>query len=153
MSQYFMEWLRATVVQGGNDAYAETQIATPVGRANNLAMAIHKTQWEHDEIDAPADQDSIQMHLAMDTQAAILNLNSSLLVDKYKNLVSLVTSGAFAIELPVNHEFYPPLLYAKSSMYLGIDTIGQGEVKTGYVRIGYTLRFVSPTRMVQALVE
>lgn len=153
MSQYFIEWLRGSATEGGAATYGETELKTPVGRANNLAMAIHEVEFEHEELDTIAAGDDFGCHLAMNTKAALLNLNSSDLVAMWKKHLDLVTSGAIVHNANQSQKFYPPILYAKSSIYLGIKTTGQAAAKTVYCRIGYTLRFVSATRMVQALVD
>lgn len=153
MSQYFIEWLRSSVTEGGANTYGETEIKTPVGRANNLAMAIHSVEFEHETLDTIAAGDEIGVHLSMNTKAALLNLNSSDLIAMWKKCLDLVTSGAIVHDATKIQTFYPPILYAKSSIYLGVKCVGQAAAKTVYARIGYTLRFVSATRMVQALVD
>jgi hypothetical protein len=153
MSQYFMEWLRGSATEGGAATYGETELKTPVGRANNLAMAIHKVEFQHQELDTIAAGDDFHCHLSMNSKSAVINLDSSDAIALWVKHLDLSTNGAIVHDANKSEVFYPPLLYAKSSIYLGIKTTGQAAAKTVYARIGYTLRFVSATRMVQALVD
>lgn len=148
-----MEWLRGSATEGGAATYGETELKTPVGRANNLAMAIHKIEFEHEELDAIAAGDDFGCHLSMNTKSALINLNNSDCIAIWKKHLDLATNGAIVHDANKSEVFYPPLLYAKSSIYLGVKTTGQAAAKSVYTRIGYTLRFVSATRMVQALVD
>lgn len=153
MAQFFMEWLRGAVVTGGADVYGETELKTPVGRANNLAMAIHEVNYEIEPMDLPASLDGYSLQLALNTKTESLHLNSSDALALWGKSFSILTEGAEWLDLFHIIKFYPPILYAKSSIYFGLDTVGQGGAKNAYTRIGYTLRYVSPTRMVQALVD
>lgn len=153
MAQFFLEYLRGAVTQGGADAYAETELKTPVGRANNLAMAIHEIEFEHSVLDTIATEDGVDIQLCMNSKTDITTISNSDLIALWPKCFSLLTSGAVVHNRTNIQKFYPPLLYAKSGIYLGIDTIGQAGAKSGYTRIGYTLRYVSATRMVQALVD
>jgi len=153
MAQFFLEWLRGSVTQGGADAFGETEIKTPVGRANNLAMAIHEVEFEHETLDTVAAADESEIQLTMNSKTETLPISNSDLFAKWKKCLDLVTSGAIVHDVQRTQKFYPPLLYAKSSIYLGFDTVGQAAAKSAYTRIGYTLRYVSATRMVQALVD
>lgn len=153
MVQYFLEWLRGSAITGGADTFGQTEIKTPVGRANNLAMAIHCVEFEHDQLDTIAAGDNVEAQLTMNSKTEILKISDSDLVEKWSKHLDLVTSGAIAHDAIKHIPFYPPILYAKSSIYLGIDTVGQAGAKGCDCRIGYTLRYVSATRMVQALVD
>lgn len=153
MAQFFMEFLRGAVTMEGADTYGSNELKTPVGRANKLAMAIHQIEFEHEKLDTVATEDDVDLQLTMNEKTEIVPISNSDYIDGFSKGFSLVTSGAVVHERKKKNKFYPPLLYAKSSMYLGMDTTGQGAAKSGYVRLGYTLRYVSATRMVQALVD
>jgi len=148
-----MEWLRGSVTEGGVATFGETELKTPVGRANNLAMAIHEVEFEITPLDAKAAGDSIELQLTMNSKAAIAHISNSDLIAKWSQFIQVTTEGSFIHTAEKVQKFYPPLLYAKSSIYFGTITVGQAGASTSYVRIGYTLRFVSATRMVQALVD
>jgi hypothetical protein len=148
-----MEWLRGSVTEGGAATFGETELKTPVGRANRLAMAVHKIEFESGLVDQPATLDQVNIQLTMNSKTALVNLNNSDLIAKVAKHFEIVTSGGGWDNKVEERNFYPPLLYAKSSIYLGTKGIGSAAACTHYARIGYTLRYVSATRMVQALVD
>lgn len=151
----FLEWMRANVLQGGADAFAETEIKTPVGRATNIALALFCVDFEFADIKAIAtgEIDVQMMQLTKNSKAAEIYIDDSDLIEKSKFTYFLLTSGTVVTNLIERKVFPRPILYAKSSIYIAIDSTGLGAAVTGYCRIGYVLRYVHPNVMNRALTE
>jgi hypothetical protein len=149
----FLEWLRGSCVMSGANTFSESEIATPVGRATNQAMALFCAEFESSVLDAPAHGDFVMMQLAKNSKAAEIYVNDSDLVFKTKPQAKFVTSGCDYSDLIIKKNVPRPILYAKSSLYFGMNSAGMAAALTGYVRVGYVLRFVHPSAMARALTD
>jgi len=150
----FIEYLRADATQTAINTYKETEIPTPVGRANNIGMLIHEVTFEQDTVlDAIADADRCIFHLALVSHTETKGINDDGIIAKTSKIFYFTTSGAVVFNMQETHKFNPPLLVAKSKLFFGYNTAGQAAVKTGNIRIGYTLALVDKDAFIEALVD
>ena len=149
----FLEHLRGNVTMSGADIFSESEIKTPVGRATNQAMCIFSAEFEHSTLDAIAHGDMVMIQLAKNTKAAEIYLSNTDLISKMKKEAVLLTSGGMYQSVIDKVNFSRPILYAKSSIYVGMISVGMAAPLSGYVRLGYVLRFVHPNAMNRALIE
>lgn len=149
----FLEFIRATVTLSAANTFTQVTIATPVGRASNLAMLIHSIETEVDGFDTPADQDQIEIQLTKVSQTAMIRLADPNLIYRDTRQIGFVTSGSFMFKNEDRQEFRPPILYAQSNMYFGCKTAGQAAARRFDIRIGYTIEAVDKTTFLEALVD
>ena len=155
-SERFMEFLRANGTPGAANGFKNVEIKVPASKTESLAMLIHRIDFYLDpeeDLDAPAHADKLTWQLCSSEQSAIIPINNSAIVDMAQLYDLLVTSGLAALTFPIVHEFNPPILYAKDTLYLGIQTVGQGDADTMGVRVGYTLEKVTKDQFIEALVD
>ena len=67
--------------------------------------------------------------------------------------IKLATNGMYIDRIHDTIYFDPPILYAKNKIYMGMNSAGQGAVKTAYAALGYTLEKVDKDDFIAALVE
>ncbi len=157
ISERYMEFLRGKVVMSAIDTYKEDVIPVPTSRTEELAMLIHE----------------IVAHTATPTmQAGAVTLSSWHVADRAldhtKNVFEpgILAYGmneandlpagllSYAGYLRICHFYFdPPILYAKASIYFGIETEGEAAPQWGMCRIGYTLEKVSKDAFIAALIE
>ena len=158
----FMEFIRAVLAESTVNVYTEAEIATPVGRSVRQAMLIWLVEWSLDDAEAVDTAISqSRAHLAKDSQSAVLGLqDSSLISRKVNTIVAGSAQGSLTEYMQVGgtqhpdfQRFDPPLLYANSSLFLGIGGVGNLSARSVAVRVGYTIEQVTSEEFLEALVE
>lgn len=150
----YLEFLNfPTITQSAADTFGQEEMPTPVGRANNLAMALHQFEIGIPTQDAGAHGDNYLFQYTKASKAAIVAPNDPdvLLANGLK--INFVTSGMQYYKYVRRFIQPKPILYAKSKMWLGVNTAGQGAAQSFYGRVGYTIRNVKLATMLEALVD
>ena len=157
-----MEFVRGTLTPAAAGTYEELEIATPPSRSEKLAVLIWRLELS---LGVPETSDTnttdILAHWASATQTAIILENDPECLMVHQRVVRagdvagtltefIVTAGDNRTEVAL---FQPPILYAKDSLFLGIDTTNQASVKQVIGRVGYTLERVPAELFIAALVE
>ena len=150
-----MEWMRFPGnTETAPNTYSEVPMQVPVSKTENLAMLIHKVEFQIPlNLDVAVELDTVSLQLASNPQTTLLNLDDSDLLHLYRIIAKFVTSGLFYLESNHTYVFDPPLLYAKSRMFFGIQCAGQTAAKEGFCRVGYTLEKVDSKTFINALVD
>ena len=156
----FLEFLRGRVTMTAAGAYAETQIRTPVSKTEELAMLIHlidaKVAIAPPE-DALTTETWSSLHDRPRTDVAPLDDPGCL----WHHLVFIqagVTEGTLTEYSTywvdeINRLYLsPPILYAKDTIYVGVDCTHASYLASTILRIGYTLERVSSQDFIAALV-
>lgn len=155
-----MEFLRGTVTTSAANTFTETEIPTPVSRSEKLAMLIWKVHWRPDlqgTVDAAVVD--FRAQLAKDTQNAFLLGDDDDLVGRFvRQRGAGAVQGSLSeylveVQDDLQEFFQPPMLYAKSSMFLGLDGVADTAVRTCAVVVGYTLERVPDALFIAALVD
>lgn len=146
----YMRWLRWS--KAATSSFAELEINTPVGRSENLVMALHEFQYEIFHADSLDDDGDIEMvQISTSEEGAEVYLNDKDLLDKVKR-----TSDTFGTpannrlrDVILRSKYYPPLISPHQSIYAGVLST---QSLTVYGRIGYTLRYARNEDLYEALV-
>ena len=151
----FMEFMRLKVVMSAADTYDEQDFQTPASKTENLAMLIHQITVSTSTWTGAVEGDNMIMHIASTSETDTLNPDDPHLVGGavFGKEIKLATNGMYIDRIHDTIYFDPPILYAKNKIYIGMNTVGQGAVKTGYAALGYTLEKVDKDSYIAALVE
>ena len=156
----FMEFLRGKVIMTVAEAYTEKEIRTPVSKTEELAMLIHQIQVK---MTAPPPVDAAiretTMHIADRTSNVILELDDPSSLFWHVCFVNFGTvegtlSEAMVYWVPevIRVNYNPPILYARDSIYLAVDSNHTTALPQVTCQIGYTLERVSSADFIAALV-
>lgn len=150
-----IEFLRfPALVMSAANTFTEVSVNTPVSRTENLAMLIRFIEFQQPlNLDVVAELDSISMQVSKNSKSDITTLDDSDLLALMRNVFKLITSGMLEHRAVHRIDFDNPILYAKTSIFFGMLTAGQGGAKTGYCRLGYTLERVPDKIFIDALVD
>jgi len=156
----FMEFLRGRVTQAAINTYAETEIRTPASKTEKMAVLIHMIEFHGDDLEGTeGTYASVTGALLDRTSTAIRSINAPEVIAFFWRFMGL---GRYQGTLTEHNEqesspkafyFDPPILYAKDSIWLAVNTAQCPSVKTIDCRVGYTLEKVSDTDFISALVE
>lgn len=158
----FIEWIKNSVKETTINTYAEEAIPTPVSKTEELAMLIHMIEWHTDDPQCTeGDYASVLTGLYSQSQSGAVGLQYPDTIDAYQQSIML---GRYQGTLSEYFEYYkdpqvkhfdPPILYAKSFIYHGVQGVQQpaGALKTSVLRIGYTLEKVTKDAFIDALVS
>lgn len=155
-----METLRGQVTESAPNTYTETEIQTPASRSEKLAMLIWRMQIYPDPPSLEDGQtNTVRVHVAKQSATAVLVPENDAVLFRYRKQLS---AGAIAgtlseyLSVEVNPEvvtFAPPFLYAKSSLFIGMEGVGNAIALACGLMIGYTLERVPAELFIAALVD
>lgn len=156
-----MEFLRDAVTESANNTFTQSEIPTPVSRSEKLAMLVWQIEFFHDQLEAVDGQTvSLRVQLFSESQTALLSFEDPDMVAEVHEAVGQVAQGSLSEYLvvaslagPALKTYQPPFLYTKASMFLGIASVQATGVRSGAIRIGYTLERVPDAIFIAALVE
>ena len=156
-----MEFIRGAVTMSGANTFTEVEVATPASRSEKLAMLIWRIAWfPNNPVHIDGSEVSLRMQLARDTQAAILAAEDDDLVSNIQVVSRMGTAQGSLSEYAsvfvrgaLLEYFQPPLLYAKQSIFLGVDTVSDNTARSGAFVLGYTLERVPAELFIASLVE
>ena len=159
----FLEFINGVVVEASANTFIETEIPTPASRTEMTAMLIWHIEFDAtspDSIDALTTVTNVQ--LTRDTTTGLNNLEDDDLLARWSMSLGLgavqgsLSEYAIIADLsdrPRVFKFDPPILYPRSSVFLGVQGTANVGLKTARVRVGYTLEKVSQADFIAALVD
>lgn len=152
-----MEFLHARAQEDTIGVFKETEIHTPTSKTEKMAMLIHKVMFEGDDTQCE-DPGWHATIIGLWNQSGSLGvgINDPRTMMIWKRFQRKSVNFQEMEMGPRVFDFDPPILYARSSIYLGIRQTNSGAgvaVKTGDVIIGYTLEKVSERDFISALIE
>jgi len=155
-----MEFLHARITQAVINTYAEVEMKTPSSRTEKMALLIHMIEFHGDDVEGvPPAYASVTGAILDRTSTSIRSLHAPEVIAamwRFNSMgrYTLVLTEDWTLEhSPTILKFDPPILYAKDSMFLAINSVGNPSVKTMDCRVGYTLEKVSSEDFISALVE
>ena len=155
-----MEVLRDQVTESAANTFTQREIQTPVSRSEKLAMLIWKIQiWPDIAEEEDTQDNSVIVQLTKSTATAVVVPEDDDLVFRWRHGVRAgVNAGTLSEYLiermdPQVATFQPPLLYAKSSIFLGIVGSGNSAAKAVGCHVYYTLERIPDALFIAALVE
>ena len=150
----YMEFIGEKITMSAANTFTEIDISTPVGKSENLAMLIHQISVDViTQLDAPAQGDECVIQVTSATKSSQVNFDDPDLLLKTKRAFGLSTNGGQWFEHTFVKYFSPPILYARSKIYGGMVTTGQGAAKDAGIQIGYTLEKVPQDLFIAALTD
>lgn len=148
----FMEFIGHAFDLSAPNTLTTSEISTPVGKSENLAMLIHKIRMGiNGTLDSPADGDRLVIQVTRAPKTAIVGYDDPDLLGKLNLDVAWSAGGGYVIEVQKSEEFIPPVLYAKSKLHCLAYTVGQAAATTINIQIGYTLEKVADKDFIAAL--
>ena len=163
VDEAFLEFINGVLTESAANTFTELEIATPASRTALSAMLIWLIEFDMTTPDIEDAQTNVtNIQLTRDTTTGLNNLEDDDLLARWSISVAagaiqgslseyLVASGLDP--RPRVFKFDPPILYPRSSVWLGIQGTGNVNVKTGRCRVGYTLEKVSQQAFIAALVD
>lgn len=158
----FTEYLRGNLLESGANTFTELEIATPVGRSEDIVMLIHGvTMFVGDPDIEDAQTNLVQIHLHNATRLAIStpDVAGNIYFHDEANSVGVIQGTLsefqhyFSRGDPYFRMYQPPRLYAKASIFMGIVGTGNANPKRMQMRLEYTLARVSKEEFIAALVD
>jgi len=162
----FLEFMGIKLTESAINTYTEKEAATPTSENENLVMLIHQIEMHVDHADTPAAAGTT------DTTAQIVDRSMSSLKNhadqelialcqhSFRGALRETAAGVFTIVVDCSLGerqrivyYDPPLVYAKSKIYLGVKGSGNTVVKVASAKIGYTVERVSAEAFIKALVQ
>lgn len=134
-----IRYLYATVTQGSNDAFAETEIPTGLSSLANFAYRIREILWEFTGTFGCVNGGQYELALTHTTQADEPTISDRPLIDKKKYRITLTTSGAVRNDqmLQTQYSSEDNVLVVTESIFAQIDTDSTSATNSVRVRIGY----------------
>ncbi len=156
-----MEFLRIAITEASANTYAEASVETPVSRSEKLAMLVWRIEWHMDRPDLEDGQSNrLRAQLTDRTFTALQVTQSVSILSSQDRTIEQPSQGSLTEYLQLYETpkestfmFQPPFLYAKSSIFLGVQGTGNSGAKFAVAKLGYTLETVSPEVFIAALVE
>lgn len=161
VSMAFMEFVRGSVTETGANTFTEAEIPVPTSKTEELAMLIWRvliTQDSPDIEDAQSNSTTAQLTTRSVT-AQILHTDPAFIAQKLLNIIAGTVQGSlseymfFKMEPESQQYFDPPVLFAKSSLWINLLGVGNSNAKGARFVIGYTLERVSREEFIEALVD
>lgn len=152
-----MEKMGGTVTEAVADTYNNAEIVTPASKTEKMAMLIHAVFFFiprpfavvtiNTEIGA-------QLH-SFDSTALLNAFQDGYVAGSNRNRFTgaAVGDGTEQWQIPAAQYFSPPILYAKSSIWLACMGVLTTQTNTCDVAIWYTLETVSKDDFIDALVD
>lgn len=149
-----LKYLTATVTQGSNDAFAETEIPTGLAAVGNVAFRIRELVSEIPSL-AATNAVEIEVALTRKTFAAMPSVTERTLLYKRKIRVSLTTSGTFLEECVdrVKYDADDNLLIVEDPIYLSVDSNATSASNSVRIRIGYEQIRISEVDRLQLIAQ
>ncbi len=156
-----MEFLRGAVTLATANVFLEAEIPTPVSRSEKLAMLIWSIECP---LLTPAQiedgqENAARVQLASESQDAIQPAEDDDILFSMQRVALQQAQGSLTEFLQTQIHgvpwitYQPPVLYTKSSLFLGLDSIGVTQLVSAVIRVGYTLERVPSDIFIAALVE
>ena len=151
----FMEFLRGRVTMTETEQYTQQEIRTPVSKTEELAMLIHQVQLKIPY--PPVDENAIRENMiALQDRSAteILEMDdpSSIMWHLTFTSHTAITGLLYWVPEIARWYFNPPILYARDTIWLAIDSTCPTAFPVGLCQIGYTLERVSSKDFIAALI-
>ena len=148
----FMEFIGHSFTLSAANTITVSEIGTPVGKSENLAMLLHKVRLGiNGTLDSPADGDRLVIQLTRAPKTAIVGYDDPDLVAKLNLDVAWSAGGGYIAEVQKQEDFNPPILYAKSKLYALAYTVGQAAASVINIQVGYTLEKIPDKDFIAAL--
>jgi len=159
----FMEFVRDIVTETAANTYTESEFAVPTSKTEELAMLI----WEiKTQLDRPSIEDgetnTLHAQVTDRSETAIQGIErvGQIILHRRASDAGAI-SGALSDYLDLREsggdvqtvKWDPPILYAKSTMFLSLAGIGNSGAKSVRAKVGYTLERVSREEFIEALVD
>ncbi|MBA7550727.1 hypothetical protein ES705_43250 [subsurface metagenome] len=152
----FMEFMRGSLAQSAANVFTEREVQTPTSKTETMAMLIHQIELRPARLidSTPTAEDHIAVQIAKAPQDSTDDIDNPDIIAYYMARTHLDAVFNQMVEKGYQEvKFDPPILYPKSTIYAGINTIGFAAPMTLNFRIGYTLEKVSREDFIAALVD
>lgn len=140
-----LSYLVGSVTQGGNDAFAQAEIATALTGAGNIAFRVRELLFEVPAVMAGANS-NIELCLTRRSKTAMPVITDRDVIAKFKRQV-IIAGAAFAATaenvMRLTFTEDDELLIVEDPVYLQIDSNAMVLTQTGYCRIGYERATIS----------
>lgn len=147
------------VTQAAADTEAFAALATNMGflgrRDQALAMVIDEIQWQPSDVAFTSlNAEGDRMMLALTVSNTLTDLED--MTDR--RIIAQMTlgrhdfgtaAGAQSWITPIVKQFFPPLITAERTLYLGIDSISYGVALTGRCRILYRVETLTSAELIE----
>lgn len=140
-----LKWLAASVTQGSNDAFAQSEFNTGLSNVTRSAFRIRRIEWFMPQI-IGADS-NVDLVLRRNSASAVTfySTEANPVIGAKRFVCELTTSGMSVVS-QVQVDTYDrdlDLLIVEEQLYLNIDTNGTSTTNTGVIRIGYEVRTIT----------
>lgn len=138
-----LKWLSASVTQGSNDAFAETEFSTGLSNVTRQAFRIRCIEFL-----APAlpGVDSVVQLCLRRNSAAALTFNGQAIIAGMQRWAEFTTSGMTTQEQYPNRQLFEKdmeFLIVEEALYFQIDSNATSATNSALVRIAYETRSIT----------
>lgn len=142
--QGFLQYLYATLTQGSNDAFVQTQIATALLNVSGVAYRLRELVIEYGAAGGASGVGTIgnagyDVSLTTKSMSAQPNLTEKSQLWKAKHINAFTTSGMAIFEQVYRYQWSTEdnLLIVEDPVYMQLDSNGSSASNVVYARIGY----------------
>ena len=156
MVEEYMEFLMGVAMQDVIDApKKDVDVALPTSRTERLVMCVHQIRFDMgaELVDAADTRKLAFACLARQTECWALDISDPRVVDRATAMTDIVNTGLAKWSECEIHYFDPPFILADRQLWFSFDTTNFNAISKAEFRIGYTLRKVSESAFIAALVS